>query len=192
MPGALKWMSPVSSIGQPNATSHTEQHNAVIVGSCLFWRRFSVLLCTFTLKPYLVCGHEGLVLCVHSPFWHQVTADCGCDPVLLETPAGAPTGWLPWRCCCGDWWRWRRWPHRGLGCNALREKEGERERPTQRLVRLSAPVCYSCHRYAEKKHSSAGSTTRTPNQPHSPALWLRQGRTRANKHTLTRPLLLSA
>lgn len=67
---------------------------------------------------YLIWGHEG-PRCFHSPSWHQVTADCGRGPVLQETPAAAPTGWRAWRCCCGDWWPWKSWPHRGLGCNAL-------------------------------------------------------------------------
>lgn len=65
--------------------------------------------------------------CVHSPSWRRVTADCGCGPVLPETPAGALTGWSPLRCYCGDWWPRRRWPHWELARISLGEREPERE-----------------------------------------------------------------
>lgn len=129
MPGATWWRlcaSPAMAY-HPGSTFQTEQHNALIVGSCqqVHGRGGSGnLLCTFMLNAGLLLSNlrpwgPG---CVHSPSWRQVTADCGCGPVLPETPAGAPTGWSPSHCYCGDWWLWRRWPHLGLGCNALREK----------------------------------------------------------------------
>lgn len=86
--------------------------------------RFRNLLCTFMLNAGWVLSNlrPWGPRCVHSPSWRQVTAGCGCGPILPETPAGAPTGWTAWRCYCGDWWSWRRRPRRGLGCNALTEK----------------------------------------------------------------------
>lgn len=98
-------------------------------------RRFRNLLCAFILNAGWVLSNlrPWGPRCFHSPSWRQVTADCGCGPILRETPAGAPTGWKALRCYCGDWWWWRRWPHRGLGCIALRERE-----------RHTHTVCFTC------------------------------------------------
>lgn len=137
---------------------------------------------------YLIWGHEG-PRCFHSPSWHQVTADCGRGPVLQETPAAAPTGWKAWRCCCGDWWPWKRWPHRGLGCNALM---GEKKRDTDGLF-YSSVVSYSYSSYVGQRDGSVGACCeqrrRRSSQP--PALWLHQRRAEQT-NTLTRPPALSA
>lgn len=93
-------------------------------------RRFRNLLCTFMLNAgrFLSNLRPPGPRCVHSPSWRRVTADCGCGPVLPETPAGALTGWSPLRCYCGDWWPRRRWPHWELARISLRGREREPER----------------------------------------------------------------
>lgn len=114
--------------------------------------------------------------CVHSPSWRQVTADCGCGPILPETPAEAPTGWSPCRCYCDDWWPWRRWPHWGLGCNALRERD---------RTLVSPVVSYNCNTYVGQSDSSVGLVLcwETPLSLQSTCSLTQTGEDRANKHS---------
>lgn len=134
--------------------------------------------------------------CVRSPSWRQVTSDCGCGPILPETPVGAPTGWSPWRCYCGDWWSWRRWPRRGLGCNALRKRHRGKEKVG--FTCLGLLCASSTLSWVWQSETITGLVLTTCaeqslchcNQLHSPALWLRQGRTEQT-NTLTCPPPLS-
>lgn len=112
--------------------------------------------------------------CVHSPSWSQVTAGCGCGPIRPETPAGAPTGWSPWRFHRGGWWWWRRWPHRGLGCNALGERDGKLVSPVLQLQQL---------RRGRDRSAGLILCCETPLSLQSTCSLRRMGEARSNKHS---------
>lgn len=187
MPGALWWKlcARPAMACHPSSTFQTEQHNVLIVGSCQ-WVHGRGGPGTSFLGFILNAGRLLSNLrpwgprCFHSPSWRQVTADYGCGPVLRGTPAAALTGQMTSRCYCGDWWWWRRWPRRGLGCNALREKGAVSFTGSQ----LPYPSFITV---TGERARTASLILRNPNPP--PALWLCQRRTEQT-NTLTRLLLV--
>lgn len=143
-------------------------------------RRFGNLLCTFILNAAWLLSNlrPWVSRCFHSPSWHQVTADCGCGPVLQETPAGALTGWTALCYYCGDWWRWRKWPHQGLGYSALKETHTDRKLVPLVLTHNSDVCVIQDHLYRQPRSENTPLSLQTTTCSLTPT-----GEDRANKHT---------